>query len=184
MPAGALLAIVAAGCTVTGCGGSASSPPTTRIPPAVSVASPESCPDHPPATLTAPSTTVPARPGVSTELVPPGPVSAVICRYSGVNATGGTALVRTVAVPGPLVGMWVSLLDSPRWTVVTSPSTYNCPEWDGALDLLVFSYASGPDVAVTVDLGGCRFASNGTRTVQGDAIATALTPVIGSAGTA
>ena len=38
---------------------------------------------------------------------------------------------------------------------------YNCPMSIGSLDILQFVYASGPDVTLSVDVGGCSFVSNG-----------------------
>jgi hypothetical protein len=104
-----------------------------------------------------------------------------VCRYSGVGAGGaGSTLEHAKVVTGPGLRALVALLDSPRWSVVAPSAVYSCPNWDGAADVGLFVYAIGPSVRVTVDLGGCGFASNGVRTVQGTGIAGQLAASVGS----
>jgi hypothetical protein len=50
----------------------------------------------------------------------------------------------------------------------------------GGRRVVVFAYSSGPDVTVTIDLGGCGFATNGTRTVTGYDISQFLARWVGS----
>jgi len=49
-----------------------------------------------------------------------------------------------------------------------------------AVALVLVVHDSGPGVRVTVDLGGCGFASNGVRTVAGHPIAQHLAASIGA----
>ena len=109
-------------------------------------------------------------------LVPVGPSAAVVCRYTGTGATP----VRSFAVPPSAFAPLVAEMDSTRWQVITQPAVYSCPAWDGSEDLVRFAYPSGPDVTVAVDLGGCRFATNGTRTVTGTDISQYLARWVGS----
>jgi hypothetical protein len=96
---------------------------------------------------------------------------ATLCHYSGVGQSGGTiVLQRSRAVSGTSLAALVAFLDSTRWKAVTSTSVYSCPMWNGATELVLFVYPSGPDVSVSADIGGCGFATNGALTVAGYAI--------------
>lgn len=140
-----------------------SSPPTVD---------PAACPSRPPDPTSVPAPAPSVRPGASSLLVPPGPAVATLCHYGAVGgAGGGSVLARSRVVTGPALRALVDFMDAARWTVVTEPAVYQCPMWDGAEVLAVFVYPSGPDVTVSVDLGGCGFASNGSRTVSGGSIA-------------
>jgi hypothetical protein len=87
--------------------------------------------------------------------------------------------VRSATVATADLAAVVDELDSPRLRPVPSAAVYSCPVWDGGLDLVEFAYRSGPGVRVTVDIGGCGFASNGVRSVQGDALVTYLARWVG-----
>jgi hypothetical protein len=98
-----------------------------------------------------------------------------------VGQSGGTiVLAGSRVVTGPTLDLLVAFLDSSHWPVVSGAAEYSCPEWNGATDLALFAYPSGPDVTVDADLGGCGFASNGTRTVSGYAIGQHLAALIRS----
>ena len=174
--------LVIAGLVLAACGtGSPTASLTTAstAPPAAITAT--NCPASPPDPLGLATPQEPVRSGSATELVPATPTAVTLCRYSGVGASGtGGAVVGTRIVSGPALADLVALVDSPQLAVVANPGIYNCPEWDGAVILGLFSYASGPDVRLTVDLGGCGFASNGVRTVQGGTITQHLVATIGS----
>ena len=151
---------VAAALVLAACGSSVSAPTTSPSGPAT--ARTPTCP--PGSTTRAPATGgTPARAGLADELVPSGPDAAVACRYAATS----TSAVRSAVVARKDVAALVAELDSSQWQVITQPATYSCPMWDGSTDVLLFAYPSGPEVQVTVDLGGCGFASNGVRTVGG-----------------
>jgi hypothetical protein len=155
------------------CGGSAS-PPTTTGP--IVTARPAPCPSKAP--TTEPS---PARSGLDVDLVPPGPVYGTVCRYQGFNGTAKPgSLVRSHLLSGAALTSVVALFDSPRWQVITQPAVYNCPMDDGASDMVEFAYPTGPAARVRVALSGCRFASNGVRTVAGYAIGQLLAAWVGT----
>jgi hypothetical protein len=60
-------------------------------------------------------------------------------------------------------------------------ASYACANGTGQLDLLLFSYTSGPPVGVTVELDGCSMESNGVRLAYADtAQREALAAVTGS----
>jgi hypothetical protein len=90
------------------------------------------------------------------------------------------SLVRSKVVWGSALDDLVVLFNSPQWQVVTGPPTYNCPSDDGENDVVRFIYSSGPSVDVTIDLGGCTFASNGVRTVAGYELGQRLASLVGS----
>ena len=165
---GGACVVAAVALALAACGSPTSAPPAS--PP---VAAP-TCPPGPSAVVPAapPSST---RPGLSGSLVPPGPSAAVVCRYAG----GSSHVIRSAVVPRAALAPLVAELDSDRWQVVADPGVYNCPTWDGSTDVVRFVYPSGPDVVVTVDLGGCDFASNGVRTVGGHDIGRYLSRWVG-----
>ncbi|MGA2036038.1 MAG: hypothetical protein ABSH04_00395 [Acidimicrobiales bacterium] len=124
----------------------------------------------------------PARPDLASSVVPPGPTFLTVCRYAGLNqeVEAGT-LEQSHVVTGAELAAFVTYVDEPTWQVVL-PGTaqeYSCPASEGLVDLLRFVYASGPGVTVSVDLDGCTFVSNGSRTVQSGSIGMRLTPWVG-----
>ncbi|MGO8872391.1 MAG: hypothetical protein ACLQPH_13505 [Acidimicrobiales bacterium] len=75
----------------------------------------------------------------------------------------------------------VAFFNSSKWQVISNPGEYQCPAYRyGQADLVKFVYPIGRGVTVTVDLGGCSFASNGVRTVGGYAIGQRLAAWVGS----
>jgi hypothetical protein len=156
-----------------GCDRSATSTTTTGR---VLTVAPSSCPRTAPTGHPAPT-----RPGMADQLVPPVPVRALVCRFEGLNGPAAAgALVSSRVVSGRALAGLVVLFDSHRWHMITAGSTYSCPSDDGAIDVVRFSYASGPSVDVSIALGGCEFASNGVRTVQGYALGQRLSSLVGS----
>jgi len=142
------------------CAGSATSP-GIAMPGAV--IRPASCP--PAAPRSAPS---PARSELSANVVPPTPVFGTVCRYAGLTPTGQSGtLIRSHVLSHHALATVVALLNSPKNALIAHPETYRCPSDDGAADVVIFDYEAGPPVRVAVDLGGCRFASNGVRTIGG-----------------
>ena len=103
-----------------------------------------------------------------------------ICRYAGGNQAVKTGtLERTRMVRGQQLTAFVSYVNKPTWQVITEPALYNCPVDQGSLDVLRFVYPSGPGVSVTVDLGGCSFVTNGSRTISGHEIGVRLGSWVG-----
>ncbi len=157
----------------TGCGNSASPTTTTGR---VLAAAPSLCPRT--ATTVHP---VPLRPGLADQLVPSGPVRAAVCRYEGLDGPAAAgSLVRSHVVSGPALDDLVALFNSPQWQVITDPAVYSCPFDEGAVDDVWFMYTAGPSVVVSVDLAGCRFASNGVRTIAGNTLVQRLATLVGS----
>lgn len=103
-----------------------------------------------------------------------------ICRYAGGNqAVKVGTLERTHVVSGQQLTEFVSYVDKPTWQVITEPAVYNCPLDQGSLDVVRFVYPSGPVVTVTVNLGGCSFVTNGSRTIAGYQIGVRLGAWVG-----
>jgi hypothetical protein len=113
--------------------------------------------------------------------VPAGPTVLTVCRYAGLNQSvpAGTLERSTVVTGAPLAAL-VAYIDQPSWSVIPQGTAYGCPMSEGQVDLLRFAYSAGPGVSVTVDIGGCSFASNGARTVQGSSIGGRLTSLVGT----
>ncbi len=149
-----------------GCG---ASPTATRhAPGGAGGVHPIACPVPAPSQQAVAEPTEPVRPGLATELVPAGPTYATICRYSGLNPPPDPqTLVGVAEVVGPRLGALVAFMDSPDRQVIHNPEYFNCPSDDGRVDLVEFFYTLGPAARVWVDVTGCRFASNGVRTVAG-----------------
>jgi hypothetical protein len=170
------LAFVAAGLAV-GCG-SASAPGTgsalSAMPnPPVSGASPKASPSSVaalvrpfrcPSTFTNNgSTYFPAvRPGLAASIVPGTPTQALVCRYGVEPTFGGLAQYATLTDTAALVAVVNSA------TQMQVNASYACPNGTGQLDLLLFSYSTGPPVGVTVELDGCSMEFNGLRLAYAD----------------
>lgn len=120
------------------------------------------------------------RPGLSKTLVPGGPTSLTVCRYSGLNqkVKPGT-LERSRVVTGAALEAFVKYVDEPTWQTVNPHTTYMCPMSTGLVDLLQFVYPSGSPVLVSLEVDGCSFASNGYRTVWGGSIGARITAWVG-----
>ena len=175
------VALVAAACGTTTAAPSGSTTTTTMSP--TTTTSPVPAPTCPTgrADGLAPATPErPVRPGLDSVLVPPGPVVATVCRYGGVSATTGDGPVRSATVTGTALGALVTEVDSARWHVVARGADYSCPMWDGGRDAVEVAYPSGPGARVTVDIGGCGFASNGVRTVEGNELVGYLARWVGT----
>ncbi len=152
--------------------------PTITLAPTTAVAP---CPQRWGPSAPTPVDPSPARPGLADALVPLGPSSLSVCRYAGLNQPDAEGtLERSHVVTGPALTQFVAYLDMPTWQVIPSGAIYNCPLSQGRVDLLRFDYPSGSGVTVTVDTDGCRFASNGERTVPGDAIGARLARWVGT----
>lgn len=169
------MALVAAG-LISGCG-------TSTAPGAGSVATPMPSPaasDSPkappssvrplarpfacPPTFTSNgSTYFPAiRPGLAASIVPGTPTHALVCRYGVAPTFGGLVQSATLTETAPLVAVLNSA------TQMQAGASYACAAGTGALDLVLFSYSSGPPVGVTVELDGCSTEFNGLRLAYAD----------------
>jgi hypothetical protein len=180
-----ILALLTAACG--GTTGAVSSTSTTTTSSTTTTGSPTGA-DPPPACpgqLKSPSNATlnpaPARPGLADILVPAGPTVLTVCRYAGLNQSvpAGT-LVRSTVVTGAPLAALAAYIDQPSWSVIPPGTAYGCPMSEGQVDLLRFAYSAGPGVSVNVDIGGCSFASNGARTVQGSSIGGRLTSLVGT----
>jgi hypothetical protein len=161
------LALLAVALVGSACGTTTAAPTTSTTSTTTSSVGAPSCPTGEGDGLGLASPEQPERPGLDAALVPPGAVVATVCRYGGVSSTAGGGPVRSAAVMGASLDALVEELDSAKWQVVAQPAVYSCPMWDGGRDVVEVAYPSGPRVRVTVDIGGCGFASNGVRTVEG-----------------
>jgi hypothetical protein len=183
-----VMAVVAAG-LVSGCG-------TSTVPGAGSVATPMPSPAVS-ASPKAPASSVPAlprpfacpptftsngstyfpaiRPGLAASIVPGTPTHALACRYGVAPPFGGLVQSATLTETAALVAVLNSA------TQMQFGASYACAAGTGALDLLLFSYSSGPPVGVRVDLDGCSMEFNGLRLAYADTPQhEALASVVGS----
>jgi hypothetical protein len=113
------------------------------------------CPPHPPASLPHHQ-----RAGVATTMVPGHPRRLLGCRFHGSNEpeAAGT-LASSKALPASEVA---SAFDDAR---VISPAgpVLHCPADFGEQIVLVFGYADGTPLRVSVEAQGCGDATNGAR---------------------
>ena len=134
------------------------------------------CPSKAPATPE-----VSARPGATVTLVPHGATSLLLCRYAGLNpqADAGRLERGRLAPTSAAVDRLAAGLDAIRPT--PPGETFNCPFDDGSEILALFGYPSGPPNPVTIDLEGCRTATNGhvARWDWGAAIGSQLQALVG-----
>ena len=157
--------------------------PTTPTPTVRTVpARPATCPelwrfDTPDTSLNRQS----PRPGLSETLVPADPTILTICRFAGLDqkVKAGT-LERSRVVTGAALAAFVEYSDRSTWPTVNPDGLYYCPMSIGLVDLLQFVYPSGSPVVVSVDVDGCRFVSNGYRTVWGESIGSHVTALVGT----
>jgi hypothetical protein len=180
---GLLVVLAAAGSGLSNVRADASLSSSSSNPPGISKVSSELRPATCVASLslwargTAPGAV--ARSELSSVLVPKGPVYMTVCRYAGLNQTiSAGVLERSRVVTGTALARFVDFADQ-HWEVIAPNSVYFCPLSRGSVDTLGFVYPSGPQVALSVDISGCEFASNGTETVAGSAIAQQLTQWVG-----
>lgn len=110
-----------------------------------------------------PHPTVSARAGAARQLVPPGAVEVLLCRYSGFYHGIGprTPAFRLQAHDlieraATVTSMTRELDSLPR---LTAPIA--CPAGFGTAIVARFRYATGPADPVTIALDGCLDASNG-----------------------
>ncbi|HEY4023323.1 MAG TPA: hypothetical protein VGM75_31880 [Pseudonocardiaceae bacterium] len=139
-------------CGVVGCGSQvspASAPPPGSV--AVAPATLPDCPSAPPKAGTYPA-------GPAAIMVPATPGAARVCRYAGLNETtpAGT-LVKGAQVNSAGLPALVSSLNAAK----PMPMRINCPMDDNSSDLVIFGYADGHTVYVTVGLTGCNVVRNG-----------------------
>jgi len=123
----------------------------------VEVASaPVRCPATHPA-----DTPKPKRKEAEKQLVPGQPSGAVICRYAGLDSKHPGSLISRKGLSGQTAVAFAKNLNAGRSASIDAIS---CPNDTGALDLMTFTYPSGPTVAVLIRRSGCHLASNGSVT--------------------
>jgi hypothetical protein len=109
----------------------------------------------------------PQRPGTKDMLVPPGPVSATVCRYdpspSGPGATppamlrpDDLLLTRSASLTEAQVQQVAAELNRQR------RGDMSCPMNPTSVLLLRFGYPGGPEVDVTMGIAGCWNGGNGS----------------------
>ena len=107
--------------------------------------------------------------------VPSTPGALLVCRYHGLNQPQPEATLASSAqfAPGPIAAALNAQTAIPRGVV------FNCPADFGETIVLIFVY---DDLRLTISVGtsGCRFATNGDRTIHMDpATLTRLEAVLG-----
>jgi hypothetical protein len=180
---GLLVVLAAAGSGLSNVRADASPSPSSPNPPGISKVSsglrPATCDAS--LSLDAPGTALGsvARTRLSSVLVPKGPAYMTVCRYAGLNQRIRAGILeRSRVVTGRALARFVDFVDQ-RWEVIARNSIYSCPDDQGSVDILRFVYPTGPQVALSVDISGCTFASNGIETVWGSAIGQRLTQWVG-----
>jgi hypothetical protein len=114
-------------------------------------------------------------------LAPEGPIYVTICRYAGLNQEVRPGqLERSDVLDGSQLDGFVRYLDTTKWETVPRNGAFNCPASEGSTDILIFRYPDLSQATVSVDIGGCPFASNGQMTVWGYAIGQRLAQWVGS----
>ena len=112
------------------------------------------CPDHLPYV----DTVVNSGGGSPTQLVPPHPVAARICRY-GPGRRGFMVLYRQVLLPAAPAAALASAADSIK---SEAPSgAIDCPAGVFSMTALGFSYQGGNQAALSWDDSGCEEVDNG-----------------------
>jgi hypothetical protein len=110
-------------------------------------------------------------PGTHAKMVPGAPNGLVGCRYPPGGALAGSARLA----PGPVAA---ALNGSP---LLPAGAVFHCPSDTGAKDLLLFRYADGSQLTISVARSGCLLATNGDVTAR-PAMAAVLA-VLGPDGT-
>jgi len=110
--------------------------------------------------------------GPAKPLVPGTPAAAVVCHYSAPVPAGVVPLTKSVIVTD--VNGLVAALNAAD---TTPPSRRTmCPMDNGTSDVVIFAYAKGDPVYVTVKPTGCATATNGKAVAYrlGDAVLSKL----------
>lgn len=132
------------------------SPTTTGTPSTTVSPTPLRCPAEPPRSVPPHQIA-----GTASASVPGRPNALLACRYHGFNQPQPVgALAKSASVPPEPIAAALNL--APR---IQNAAVYHCPIDFGETILLLFAYSNGSRLTVSLALGGCRFASNGDRTV-------------------
>ena len=106
-------------------------------------------------------TTGQIRTGARRALVPPGASELIVCRYNGMNASGGAPQwgLRGVGVTADRarIRRITTALDALR----PPHGVYSCPSSDASYDMATFDYGSPPRVVLRMDTGDCNTITNG-----------------------
>jgi hypothetical protein len=104
--------------------------------------------------------------GTESKMVPGSPIVATVCRYAGVDQHQpydpqlSETLVRSAQGLSPVQ----LAADLNGLKPVPHGQVFGCPAFgNGAADTVVFGYRDTGPLLVTIDLGGCGFATNGIR---------------------
>jgi len=148
-----LLATAVAGCAPSVQSGD----PPALITTTVTVPPVTACPDRMPSALAS----IP-----NTGLVPGTPIAALACRYSGLNDQRPGTLAQSAQVTDASVGHLAADVRAGQPFPSAPGLAMNCPVDLGLSDLIVFTYPSGGQAGVRVDLTGCASVSNGHQRLQ------------------
>lgn len=98
-------------------------------------------------------------PAATRELAPPGPVTIQLCRYSAEVSRPFLRLMTARRVTAhSAVAFFARELDA----LPEQHGTVVCPNDDGSQVVAILTYPRSRTVAVSVGLGGCETATNGT----------------------
>lgn len=95
-------------------------------------------------------------------MAPGQPESVLVCAYSGVNSDTPSSLQRSGTAGREATRRLQRRLNSAQ---AADDGPYPCPMDDGSSFFSAFNYRQGGAQRVEIDRTGCRFATNGKRTV-------------------
>lgn len=114
-------------------------------------------------------------------LVPGTPIAALACRYYGLDDQRPGTLAQSAQVTGGEVGQLAADVRAGQPFPSAPGLAMNCPADFGLSDLIVFTYPSGGQSDVRVDLTGCGSVSNGQQRVESSAgLLRDLTSLVGA----
>jgi hypothetical protein len=103
--------------------------------------------------------------GLGSELVPPNPVAALICRYRGnyggpsVLPLSGRTLYRQVILETTTSRQLATSIAA--ISLARPPGSLSCPNGNGSASVLTFAYPGRQDVDLWYDDSGCATLDNG-----------------------
>jgi hypothetical protein len=98
--------------------------------------------------------------GSATTFIPGHPSALLGCRYHGLTEPRGSLAKSASVSPAPIA----EALN--RAQPITNSGVFKCPVDFGETILLLFEYPNGARLTVSIEMGGCEFATNGDRTVR------------------
>jgi hypothetical protein len=113
--------------------------------------------------------------------VPGTPIAALACRYHGLNDQPPGTLAQSAQLTGADVGQLATDVRAGQPFPSAPGLAMNCPADFGLSDLIVFTYASGGQSDVRVDLTGCGSVYSGRQRLQSSAgLLRDLTSLVGA----